>query len=383
MSLSQDKTTKPHRSQEGLSSMASCKFSGTTLTCTPSTTQKADPQVVHPWPMWTSYSRSKTPRYSWPPSQNLTSLGCCERQHHTNHIWGHRPQILTTAHAHQPLKSWKNPGSYPETTGIATSRDWHHNIRTPSWDWEEGWWKPLSIGTTFSPITLNFFCHMAATAPVTRVHLGQGKTPTPDESSPVRRPTPSSWEKHSPQWSTSPSGKRETKPCTPKYRGSGMLTTGLGIWPRIWPISRSYTTIQDRRSTIPCMPSSISTPSAASSHASSMMPRRPWISHKPYSMLASTTSQMGRNMAPSSTINRVSSAKGTDTSRAIARTSINACSVTEQGTKSNYAAFLTKGAKQEGYATSLTTTPGWPIYTALRTLGPSDGEKDVNKGIMS
>jgi hypothetical protein len=92
---------------------------------------------------------------------------------------------------------------------------------------------------------------------------------------------------------------------------------------------------------------------------------------------------MGGNTAPNSTTNGANGTKEMGTPCATACASINACSAMEQGIKSNCAASPTKDAKQEEYAASLMTTPEWPTPIARQMLGPSDNEKDVNKGVMS
>jgi hypothetical protein len=76
-------------------------------------------------------------------------------------------------------------------------------------------------------------------------------------------------------------------------------------------------------------------------------------------------------------------AKGTGTQHATAHVSTSAYSVTELGMENNNATSLTKDAKLDKYATSPMTTPGWPTLTACRMSGPSDSEKDVDKGVMS
>jgi chromodomain-containing protein len=65
-----DRTTKPHRPQEGRSFMGSCKSSETTLSSIPSATP-ANPPAVCPQPMWTSCLSSETRRC---PSRNSTSF---------------------------------------------------------------------------------------------------------------------------------------------------------------------------------------------------------------------------------------------------------------------------------------------------------------------
>jgi hypothetical protein len=73
---------------------------------------------------------------------------------------------------------------------------------------------------------------------------------------------------------------------------------------------------------------------------------------------------MGGSMALSNTTSDASGAKGTGTQCAIACTSTSAYSATELDMENNNAASLTKGAELDEYATSLTTTPGWPTLTA-------------------
>jgi hypothetical protein len=158
-------------------------------------------------------------------------------------------------------------------TGTGTSKGWHHSTTTPSQDWEEDRWKLPSTGTTSFLITLNSSYQEGATAPVTCAHSGQEKTHIPDESSPVKRHIPSSQERHSPQWSTSPSNKRETKPFVLKYNASEVPTTESETWPRTWPISRNCTMTHDGRNRTPCGPLPVPMPFTALSHASSTMPR--------------------------------------------------------------------------------------------------------------
>jgi hypothetical protein len=225
--------------------------------------------------MWINYSSSETPRCTWPPSQNQTSSDHHERQRCTNLTWGCHLPTSTTVHARQPLKSWKNPGSYPEMTGTATSKDWRHSICTPSQDWEAGWWRPPSIGTTSSLITPSSCCREGATAPTTCAHSGQGKIHTPEESSPVKRHTPSSLGRCLPPWSTLPSNRRGMRPYMPRCNAFAAPITMLQIWPRTWPIFKNCTTICDGRSITPYAPWLAPMPSTASNHTFFTMPQRP------------------------------------------------------------------------------------------------------------
>jgi hypothetical protein len=88
-------------------------------------------------------------------------------------------------------------------------------------------------------------------------------------------------------------------------------------------------------------------------------------------------------MAPTSTMNGASGARGTGTPCAIARTSISACSAMGSDMEKDSAVFHIKDAELGESAAYLTTTPRWPIPTAPQTSGPLDIEKDVNKGVMS
>jgi hypothetical protein len=92
---------------------------------------------------------------------------------------------------------------------------------------------------------------------------------------------------------------------------------------------------------------------------------------------------MGGSTDPNSTTNDASGAKGMDTLHATAPESINASCATGTGTKNSTVESPISDAGQEECAASPTTTPEWPIPIARRTSGPSDDEKDVNKGVMS
>jgi hypothetical protein len=197
-SSSWDKMTKPHRLPEERSSTKSCKSLGMTLTYIPFAIQKTNPPAVHPQPTWTNYSSLGTLRYSQPPFQNSTSSDHHGQPCHTNRTQGCHPQISTTARICRPWKLWKSLGSYPEMIGTRTLRGWRHSMTIPSQGWEEDQWKPPFTGMTSSPTIPSSFCHGGATAPVTRAHSGQGKTHIPDESSPAKKHTPSSWGRHSP-----------------------------------------------------------------------------------------------------------------------------------------------------------------------------------------
>jgi hypothetical protein len=248
--------------------MESCKSLEMTLISTLSAT-RANPPAVRPRLTLTSCSSSETQRY---PSKNSTSFGCHEQPHHTNYTQGRHPQTLTIAHARLPPKSWKNLGLYPETTGIETLKGWHHSTTTLSQDWEEGRWMPPSTGMTSSPTTLNSSYREDAIAPIIRTLSGRGKTPTPKESSPARKRTPSSPGRPSCQWSILPSSRKETRPSAPKYSTSATPTIKSGTWPKIWPISRSYITTHAGKNRTRCGPLLVPMPFIASSHASSMMP---------------------------------------------------------------------------------------------------------------
>jgi hypothetical protein len=213
----QDRMTKCHRPPAEPPSMASCKSSAMILTCTPSMTPTTNHQTACPPQMWTNYSQSETPKCRWPPSQSQTSLDRCELQCCMNHTQACHPRISTTTHACLSPKSWKNLGSYQETTGIVTSKAWCRNIRTPSPDWEKGWWRHRSTGMTSSLTTLNSSCQEDMAAQATHAHSGQERTHIHAKSSQVRRPTPSSLGRHSPQWLTSLSNKKGMRPYMPKY----------------------------------------------------------------------------------------------------------------------------------------------------------------------
>jgi hypothetical protein len=154
-------------------------------------------------------------------------------------------------------------------------------------------------------------------------------------------------------------------------------------WPKTWPISKNYTTIHTGKNKIPYGPLPVPTPSAASSHASSTMPRQPRISLGPCSTPASTTLRMDGSMALSSMTNDASGAKDMGIPRVTAPESTNACSVMGMGIKNNSVESLTSDAKRGEYVASPTTIPEWPTPTAHRMSGPSDDGKDVNRGVMS
>jgi hypothetical protein len=223
--------------------------------------------------MWTNYLQLETPKCSWPPFQSQTSSDHHKPRPHTNHTQVHHPQILTTACACQPPKSWKNLGSYQETIGTAMSRAWCHSTHMPSQDWEGEWWKPLSIGTTSFPTTPNFSCHGDATASVTRAHLGQEKTHIPIESSQARRPIPSSLGKCSPRWSTLPSDKKGTRPCVLRCNAFEVLMTGSETWLKTSQTSKSCIMTCSGKNITPYAPWPVPTLSATLSHTSSTMPR--------------------------------------------------------------------------------------------------------------
>jgi hypothetical protein len=88
-------------------------------------------------------------------------------------------------------------------------------------------------------------------------------------------------------------------------------------------------------------------------------------------------------MAPINTTNDANGAKGTGTPHTTAHASISASSAMELDMESSNATSPTKDAKPDEYAASPMTILGWPTLTALRTSGPSDDEKDINKGVMS
>jgi chromodomain-containing protein len=187
-SSSQGRTTKPHRPQEGQSSMESYRFSETTPNSIPPATPLKLP-AARPWLMWTSCSLSETRRCL---SKNSTSSGRHGQPPHMSRTRGRHPQTSTIACAHPPPKSWKNSGLYPETTGTETSRGWCHSTTTLSPGWEGDQSRPPSTGTTLSPTTPSSFSLGDTTVPVIHAPLERGKTPTPEESSLVRRHTLSS-----------------------------------------------------------------------------------------------------------------------------------------------------------------------------------------------
>jgi hypothetical protein len=233
---------------------------------------------------------------------------------------------------------------------------------------------------TSSPITPNSFYQEGTTAPVTHAHSGQEKTHIPGESSPVKRHIPSSWERCSPQWLTSPSDKRETKPFVLKYNASKVPTTELETWPRTWPISRNCTMTHDGRNRTPCGPLPAPMPSAALSHTSFTMPQRPRTFHRPCSTPASMTSQMDGSTAPSSITSAANGVRGMGTPHDTVCTSISAYSAMGQGIKNSYATSLTKDATPVGSATFPTTTPEWPTPIACRTSGPLDDGRTLTRG---
>jgi hypothetical protein len=378
-SSSRDRMTKPHRPQEERSFMGSCKSSEMTPSSTLSTTP-VNPSAVHPQLTWTSCSSSGTRRYL---SKNSTSFGHHGQLHHTSHIQGRHPQTSTIAHACLPPRSWKNSGSYPEMTGTETSKGWRHNTTTLSQDWGGDRWTPPSTDMTSSPTTPNSSYREDATAPIIHALSGRGKTPTPEESSLARRRTPSSLGRPSRRWLISPSNKREMRPSAPKCNASATPTIKSETWPKTWPISRSCTTTHAGKNKTPCGPLPVPTPSTASSHASSMMPRRPRISHEPCSMLGLMILRTGGSTAPNSMMSSVNGAKDVDTPHVTAPESTNACSATGMDTKSSSVALHTSNAEWEECAMSPTTTRGWPTPIAHRMSGPSDDGKDANKGVMS
>jgi hypothetical protein len=240
-----------------------------------------------------------------------------------------------------------------------------------------------SIDMISSQTTQSSSCQGGATAPVTHAPSGREKIPIPGGSSPARRHIPSSWGRPSHPWSILPSNKKGTRPFMQRYNASAMPMIKSETWPKIWPISRNCTTTPAGKSKTLYGPSRGPMPSTASSHTSSTMPRRPRISPEPCLMPASMTSPMGGSTDPNSTTNDASDAKGVDTPHATAPESINASCATGMGIKSSTVESPTNDARQEEYAAFLTTTPEWPIPIARRTSGPSDDEKDVNKGVMS
>jgi hypothetical protein len=375
--------TRPHRPWEGPSFTVSCKSLATIPICTPFTTLKAAlPPPCLPL-TWINRSQLETPRCHWSHSQNPISSDHLEPQHHTNHTQGHHPWTSTTAHARRPLKSWKNPGSYRETIGSATLMAWRCSTPTASQGWEGGWSRPPSTGTTSFLTTRNFSCHEGGTAPTTRTHLGPERTHTPTRSSQARRPIPSSWERRSLQWLTSPSDKNGTKLYVLRCSASKVCTTGSGIWPKTWPTSKNFTMTLDGKSITLYMPWPAPTPSTDLSHTSFMMPQRPRTSPKPCSTQGLTTLQTGGSMALTSTMSIASGARGMGTQHATACASINVYSVMELGTERDNVASHTRDVRPGESVASQTTTPMWPTLTAPRTSGPSDSKKDVNKGVMS
>jgi hypothetical protein len=69
-------------------------------------------------------------------------------------------------------------------------------------------------------------------------------------------------------------------------------------------------------------------------------------------------------MAPTSTMNAASGAKGMGIQCITVRISTNACSAMESGTGRNNVASPTNDAEPDESATSLMTTLEWPILTA-------------------
>jgi chromodomain-containing protein len=268
-SSSQDRTTKPCRLQEGRSFMGLYKSLGTTPTSTLSVTQ-ANLLAAHPRQTSTNYSSSKTRRY---PSKNSTFSVHQGQLCRTNCTWGHHLRTSTITHAHQPLKSSKNSESYPDTTGIVASKGCLHSMTTPSQGWEGARFTPLSTGTTSSRTTQSSSSRGDATAPVTRTPSEHKKIPILEESSQARRRTPSSLEKLSHRWSILLSSKKETRPSVRKCNASAGPTITSETWPKTWPTSRNCTTTRAGKSKTLCELSHEPTPSTASSHTSSTMPR--------------------------------------------------------------------------------------------------------------
>jgi hypothetical protein len=239
---------------------------------------------------------------------------------------------------------------------------------------------PPFTGMTSSLITQNSSFLGDATAPVTHALSAHKRIPTLEESSPARRHIPSSPEKPSRQWLTSPFDKKKTRPSAPKCSTSTTPMIKLETWPKTWPISKNYTMTHAGKNKIPYGPSPMPTPFATLSHASSTMPRRPRTSLGPCSMPASTTLRTGGSMAPNNTTNDASGARDAGIPCAIAPESTNAYSVMGTGIKNSSAKFLTSDTGQGECVASLTTTPEWPTPTVHQTSGPSDDGKDINRG---
>jgi integrase-like protein/chromodomain-containing protein len=379
VSSSQDKTTKPRRLLEERSFTGSYKSWGTTPTSTPSTI-RATPLAACLRQTSTSYSSSETQRCPFKTSIFSVHRGQLRR---TNHIQGRHLPTLTISHTRRPLKSSKNSESCLGRIGTAVSKGCPHSTTTLSRDWEEARFKLPSIHTISSRTTRSSSFQGGVIAPVTRAPSEHEKIPIPGESSRAKRHTPSFLERLSRRWWTSPSSKNGTKPSARRYSASAKPMIMSETWPRTWPTSRNYTTTHAGKNRTRYELLREPMPSAASSHVSFTTPRRPRTFLGPCSMLALTILPMGGSTAQSSTTSDASGAKGADTLRATAPGSINVCYVTGTDTKSSTAEPLTSDVKQEEYAASPMTTPGWPTPIARQMSGPSDDGKDTNKGVMS
>jgi hypothetical protein len=191
-----------------------------------------------------------------------------------SHTPAHHPSNSTIGCTCWPLRSSKNLESYLEMIGSATSKALHQYTLIPSQGLEEGWWKPHFTGTTSTPITQSSFSHEGIIAFHTYAHSEQGRTYIPNESSHAKKLTPSTLERCSSPWSALPPRKSMTRPYRPRYNNFDVCMTGSEIWPKTWPISKSYIMTCDRRSKIPCMLLPMQMPFAGWNHISSTMPQQ-------------------------------------------------------------------------------------------------------------
>src|SRR5260370_515379 len=118
-------------------------------------------------------------------------------------------------------------------------------------------------------------------------------------------------------------------------------------------------------------------------HASStMLPSLP-TSPLPYSTLVSPTSPMDGSMAPTMKTPTASGAHIWGIQLKDVPRSRNVSSVMGLDTSKPIVVTCTSDVEWDGSAMCPMTTPALPTLPAMPTLGPSDVEKDVNKGVMS
>ena len=219
--------------------------------------------------------------------------------------------------------------------------------------------------------------------PTTQDHSMLNPTPIPAVYSHKRRPTPSTLTRPSHQWSISLSMANEIAP----YEGrSSDSTMHIKRWPTLqktWQNLKGSTGICDGKNTTPSecwlAPMLIND----SSHASSTMPPYPLTFPTPYLTQVSQTSPMGGNTARNTKTPTANGAHEQGTQLRGVPKSRNASSAMAPDILKHTAIIPTNIAGKGGSVMYPMTIPTLPTPLAQPMLGPSDDEKDVNKGVMS